>query len=180
MELEPLVYSARAAVAAAFLLSAGWKIRNQIEFRAVFRASAPRSLHRFARTSVHATAAVEILIATVLLTPGPLGQFAAGAAVVVTIFFSATLARVGNPALGCGCWRSAMQGGDPALHRKLLFVRNAVLASLAAVGALTALTFDMASLLFGLVAGSLLAIVVLEVPAIGVVATTERKARTSG
>lgn len=110
MELEPLVYSVRAAVAAAFLLSAGWKIGNQIQFRAVFRASAPRRLQRFARMSARAVAAVEVLIAALVLMPGVLGQLSSGAAFIVVVFFSATLARIENPALGCGCWRTSTLG----------------------------------------------------------------------
>jgi hypothetical protein len=169
MDLDTLLYSAQAAVAWTLLLSALWKILNRDEFRRAL----PGRLASLG-VAVSGMPLLELLIGAALIAPRPLSRPAALAAVVLLAAFTVATARSDALVAGCGCW----PGVPDDLDRRLLLARNAVLVALAvAVAALgSSPTLGASEVAFGLFAGLLLAVLVMETPNVGAVLSLASRA----
>jgi Methylamine utilisation protein MauE len=163
---EVLGYAARAAVAGTFLFSAAWKLRHPGQFRVAFRAATPRRLHRLDRPAARLVPAVEAVVAVALLASWPAGPASSLAALLVLLVFTLALLRSADPRAGCGCWRSTghRTGRGPYL------VRNGLLIGLALAGVLVSTSPPLVAVPFGLVAGGVVAVILMELPGISEVA----------
>ena len=175
MAFAVLSYWARATVAAALLLTAVWKWRNQAEFRSAYRAAAPQPVRGLAGSAAFATPLAELLCAAALLVPGGIGRWATPVALALLVLFTIALTRVEDLTAGCGCWRSAP---GPA-NRNLLLARNLLLLMLAVVGSLGATSPDPVQALAVLPMAALFALIILELPTIGAMVLSERGERAA-
>lgn len=166
-----LVFVVRVALVVALVLSAGWKLRHRGEFRLVVRRLARPAVARF-----HALVpAVELLLACFLLFPGLSGRVAAVTAAAMLVVFSMALRGSRGGQGGCGCWSEASTPIDPEAQSRLLIARNGALVAFALIAAVAPGGLPAASgLAVAVACGSLLALIVLEIPQIGAVATFER------
>jgi hypothetical protein len=148
----------RCSVAAALVLSAVWKLRHRHEFASVIALvtpSAPAAVRRVLNWTVPSA---EFAIATLLFTPFSFGRIGAPAACAFTVLTSVSLWR-NDLSAGCGCWSSGT-----TFSRGPLLVRNAVLVALSALSLAGTPATGLAVLLFCVPAGTLLALIVLEMP----------------
>lgn len=176
MEVAALAgWVARGTVAVALLASAVWKLTHPREFRAAARAALPDRAARLTPALVTLLPPVELGAAALLLTTGPLGRLAALGAVGLLLAFTVVLARAPDPAAGCGCWRPSSTGpGSAPDARGRHLLRNGILLAAAAAGAALPPAATPGVLLL-LPAAALLAVLVLEVPAIGAVLAAGRR-----
>jgi hypothetical protein len=148
----------RCTVAAAFVLSAAWKLRHRHEFASVIALvtpSAPAAVRGVLNWTVPPA---EVAIATLLLLPSSFGRAGALAACAFAVLTSASLVR-NDLGAGCGCWSSGT-----TLSRGPLLARNAVLVTLAALSLVGTPATGLAVLLFCVPTGTLFALIVLEMP----------------
>lgn len=151
----------RTIVAVAFLLTAGWKLKNVTEFDSALRETSPVLARRpsLARTTL---ATAELVIAAGLLTSGSVARASAFAAIALVALTTVTTLRRRSLAAGCGCWRAAAGNGD---RRGSLALRNAILGGLSVAGATSVASVPLAHRSFLSVVAAAFALLVLEIPA---------------
>jgi hypothetical protein len=133
-----------------------------------FRASAPRRLRRLDRLSSFFVPSLEILCASGLLAPGRAGQLASLLAIGILLGFAGAIAFSRDLSAGCGCWREPSFDVGEASRRRILLFRNGLLIALAAGGAIEGSQgLDAKHFAFGISAGGLFALILLELPQIG-------------
>jgi hypothetical protein len=165
--MSDLLLLCRTILAATFILSAVWKLRNRAQFRVVLVAG-PLRLGGVAQKAIGpAVASLELAIAAALLlfpTSWPLGL----AAITFLVAFSIFLARSHSLANGCGCWRPARRGGGGV---RPYLIRNGLLIAIAAFGSIPAHGIRIGDQI-ALAALSLLpAWLVMEIPALAEILT---------
>ena len=165
-----LVYFARAVVGIALLLSAGWKLRHQSEFRASYRAMLAGPLRRLDGVAAKAVPLLEIMLGVGMLIRSPIERAIVSAAGLLILGFTLLLSRAGDSRAGCGCWRTPLRGAIRAPH----LVRNGSLLVLAIAGTWTVGTLPTVGLLFGVGAGFIFAVVLMEIPEVALVALGDR------
>ncbi len=157
----------RCLVAVAFLMSAGWKLRNKAGFNVVMSGSSSVLLRkasiatalRPALSLAEAVAAIFLIVAASQIYV----YMATAIALGVLLATSAFLLRADSLANGCGCWRPVRRGRARAAP---YLVRNALLIILVIAAALPAQRPG-AGLVLVLVVGSLLpAMLIMEIPTV--------------
>ena len=173
MDVSFLAYCARACVAAVFLFSAMWKLRNGRLFRVALIGAMPIVLRRLEPVVVATVIPVEIAIGVSLLAPSAIGQVAALAAVALIVVFTASLLWRSDLSSGCGCWRLS---GEPPTKR-MLFARNALLVAMATVGVVAAGPSISALSVFAGMIGLVVGLLIMELPEVAQIATLEERSR---
>jgi Methylamine utilisation protein MauE len=153
-----LIFWLRCSVAAAFALSAVWKLRHRDEFASVIGLITHSASAEIRDVLIWIVPFVELAISTLLLLPFLLGRIGALAACAFTLLASASLFR-NDLSAGCGCWSSGA-----ALSRGPLLTRNAVLLALSALSLAGTPATGPAVLMFCVPIGTLFALIVLEMP----------------
>jgi hypothetical protein len=173
MDEAVFVFCARGAVAAGFLLSAVWKVRNPDEFRLAFRRAAPHAWIGLDRIALPSIIAAEGLIACALLIPTTAVE-AAWLGLVTLLVFTGVLLRQGTRLESCGCWGRPQGAVNDSLYAHLLIARNVLLCCLCAAASLD-IAPATGAMVFGYLVGALAGAVIIELPYIGEVATIEKR-----
>jgi Methylamine utilisation protein MauE len=174
--VDAVVYLARATLAWVFVLSATWKSRNPGKFRVAFRSSVPPRLKGFDAAAVRVVPTVELLCAAALFVPGRAGQTAALAALALLVLFTWSLNHMRDLAAGCGCWPSPVRL-EPS--RTVLLIRNLTLLAIGGLAAVRASLPPIPQVLFAFASGSLVAMLVMEMPLVATIGLAQRKEESS-
>jgi hypothetical protein len=148
----------RYSVAAAFALSAVWKLRHRGEFASVIALVTRPTLTPLRAIIIWIVPITEFGISVLLFLPLTLGRIGALAACGFTLLASASLLR-NDLSAGCGCWSSGV-----TRSRGPLLARNAVLLTLSALSLVGTPATGAAVLIFAVPVGALFALIVLEMP----------------
>lgn len=171
MSLSVAVHVARAAVAAALVMSAVWKLRNGQKFRAVFSALVSAPLQSLDVLAARSLPWVEFASAGILLAAySSVGQWAALGALALIGVFTLALARIRDTRLGCGCWGSLAHD----LDRRFQLGRNLAMMIVAGFGSIRVSVLPWNELIFTMAIGLLLGLLLLELPQISVIAISPR------
>lgn len=164
----------RSTVAFVLVLSAAWKLRNRAGFVLALRATFGNRLAAVDDLLSRFIPCAEVGVATLMMTPGQMGEVGAALGLASMVIFSVVLLLNRDPRHGCGCWRAPESGS-----RFSFLARNALLVLLAVGGVvLQPEALPMANRIFLLGSGLLVALVILEVPTIVAVASLETRGRT--
>jgi hypothetical protein len=153
-----LVSWLRYSVAAAFAMSAVWKLRHRDEFASVVALVTHPTLMALRGIMIWIIPIAELAISGLLLLPLMLGRIGALAACGFTLLASASLFR-NDLSAGCGCWSSGV-----TYSRGPLLARNAVLFALSALSLVGTPATGAGVLVFAVPVGALFALIVLEMP----------------
>jgi hypothetical protein len=174
MSMPVVIYAARATIAVTLVMSAIWKLRNALKFRAVFALSIPPPLRSLEVPAVRVLPWMEIAIAGALLAPFSwLSQRASLGALALIGIFTFFLARIPNMRLGCGCWGSPTHDID----RKFYLCRNLAMIIVAGLGSIPVAIPPSNELIFAIAIGLLFAMMLLELPQIISMALSTRTER---
>jgi hypothetical protein len=157
-----LALIARMTVGIALVLTAIWKLRNPLQFQVALRATAP-ALAVYAWFATGAIVVFELATAGLLMVPGlaPLGTVSAG---LLIGSFTVALWRVPSVSAGCGCWREPRSADS---GRALFLARNGSLLVLVLIGATSTEIPSAGVRIFGLLAGLMTSLLILELPQFG-------------
>lgn len=167
--VDALVLLARYTVGGSFILSGVWKFRHPAHFKAAFHSLLTGRLSSFDGLVARGLPVAEIAIGACMLAASWVGRAAAVAAFLMVVSFTALLVRARNLPMGCGCWRKPIGTSDRA---PVLF-RNICLGLLAIVGTIPTAGPSLEQVVFGVAAGILLAVVLMEIPLIASVAQSK-------
>ena len=165
----------RYALAAAFLLSAIWKLRNRDAFRLSFRSMTSSRFRRAEAPVSRLLPLTEAAVAVAIVIPWA-GRVPSVAVALLMLAGFSLAYRHSATAEGCGCW--AASGLDDRDERTAVLARNLILAVLA-VGAVANAGGDFVAHAFAAAFGVAVAAVVLELPQIVAVARFHKTVATA-
>lgn len=166
---------ARGTVLVSLLGAAIWKLTHRSEFHTAVAEVLGVDRRRTARVLSMLVPFVELGVGIGVVIPGDVAVAAAAAAIVLFGSFSIVLLRIPDGS-ACGCWRETSFVEPPGLRKKTSLVRNAILLLLAVFALMRDPLFGYNYLAFGLVAGGLLALILMELPNLAAIALTTKPA----
>lgn len=168
-----IIILARIAVLVSLVGAAIWKLTHRNAFGSavagVFRVNRPRTT----RILTTVVPLIELVVGVGIAIPGDVGSFAAVAAIVLFAAFSIVLLRIPDGS-ACGCWRETSFTERSAVRRNTSLVRNSILSLLCVSALRGGSEASYADLIFGAVAGGLVAVILLELPNVAAVALTAK------
>jgi hypothetical protein len=175
MDSSTLAFVGRGVIGGVLLLSAGWKLMHQQEFLSAYQASVSRRLEVLDRSVSRTLPFAEGAVGLLVLVPTEVGRIGAAIAIPMLLAFSVSFAANRDSESGCGCWRRPIELGAER-YRRLVLMRNLLIVVLAIPAVVVSPPTSLAPVAFGLTVGLLVAVLLMELPAMGQIAFAKRAA----